>query len=136
MLAEPRIMGTFILDSSNAKIVAPAGTIFNGLWTDQGYPFFSGTGVYRQTVNIPDFERNDRIAVRVNNPADMVEFGINGVSAGVRPWPPFEIDITNLVKPGANTLELKVTNSLVNLLLSEIRPSGLIKGAQVVIYRS
>lgn len=133
MLAEPRLMGTFSLEETSGRLLPSRSTIETGSWTDQGYPYYSGTGVYTRSVNVPDFARGQRVIVRAENPADMVEFVINGASAGVRPWPPFEIDITPLVKPGPNTVELRITNSLQNALLSQPRSSGLLGGAWLVI---
>ncbi len=134
MLAEPRLMGAFCVNAGSNKLLPLKATIQTGSWADQGYPYFSGTGVYCQTVEIPEFGKNQHITLRVEEPADMVEVVVNGARAGVRPWPPFELEITHLVKPGANTIELRITNSLVNLLQSEPRPSGLLGGATINIY--
>jgi hypothetical protein len=134
MLAEPRLMGTFSLDESRSKLVPPRTTISNGSWTDQGYPYYSGTATYTQTVDIPEFDRRQHVVLRAASPADLVEFLVNGAAAGVRAWAPFELDITHLVKPGPNLIEIRVTNSLQNLLLSEPRASGLLGGASIVIY--
>lgn len=134
MLAECRLMGRFALDEGRQVILAPHSTIHSGSWTDQGYPYYSGTAAYRQTVRIPEFMRDQRVVLRAEDPADMVEFVVNGASAGVRPWAPFELDITPLVKPGENTIEIKVSNSLANMLLSSPRPSGLLGGARITLY--
>lgn len=133
MVAECRLMGSFSLDDTRTKLLPPREVISDGSWTDQGYPFYSGTGVYRQTIHLPDFLRGQSVVIRAERPADMVEFVINGASAGVRPWPPFELDVTHLVKPGPNVVELKVTNSLANVLTSEPRASGLTGGVEVTI---
>ena len=100
---------------------------------EQGCPFYSGTAVYRQTVDIPGFLPSQRVVIQAEKPADIVAFVINGAPAGVRPWAPFQVDITDLVKPGPNFVELKVTNSLPNALLSEVRPSGSREGARIII---
>lgn len=131
MAAEQRLMGAFSLEAGTLR--RPARKVATASWTDQGYPFYSGTATYRQTVRIPEFLRGQRVLVQVEKVADMVEFVVNGASAGLRPWPPFEMDITALVKPGPNTLELRVTNSLANLLLSEPRPSGLLGPVKILV---
>ncbi len=56
---------------------------------------------------------------------DVLEVLVNGQSAGVRLWEPYQVEITDLLKPGENTLELRVANTLVNLLEAVERPSGL-----------
>jgi hypothetical protein len=134
MVAESRLMGSFSLDQSGTRLLPPRTTIETGSWTEFGYPFYSGTGVYKQTAHIPEFLRGQRVILSVGKPADILEFVVNGASAGVRAWAPYEVDITNLVKPGQNSIEIKVTNSLANMLLSEPKGSGLLKGAVLTIY--
>lgn len=129
-----RLMGAFSLDATRTVLKTPRKTMRTGTWTDQGYPYYSGTASYTQLVDIPEFFSGQRVFVRAENPADMVEFIVNGTHAGIRPWAPFEVDVTALVKAGRNTIELRVTNSLANSLTREARPSGLINGARVVIY--
>ncbi len=47
---------------------------------------------------------------------DVLEVIVNGQSAGVRLWEPYQIEVTDLLKPGENTIEMLVANTLVNLL--------------------
>jgi hypothetical protein len=128
----PRVMGSFSL-SQDLRILPQRVNLRDGSWTTQGYPFYSGTGVYSQPVNIPDFLRSQRVVLRVPDPGDCVAFVVNGALTGVRAWAPFETDITPLVKPGNNLLELHVTNGLTNSVWYDPRPSGLIHGATVTI---
>jgi hypothetical protein len=67
---------------------------------------------------------------------DVLEVLVNGQSAGVRLWAPYQIEVTDLLKPGENTLELRVANTLVNLLEAVERPSGLAGAPKLVPYRS
>lgn len=124
-----RLMGSFSLDEAHACLLPPREFVQSGSWTDQGYPYYSGTAVYRQTASIPEFARGQRVILRAESPADLVEFVVNGVIAELRLWPPFEVDITALVTPGPNDIELRVTNGSANMFLSEPKPSGLINGA-------
>jgi hypothetical protein len=61
---------------------------------------------------------------------------VNGESAGVRLWEPYQVEITSLLKPGENVLELRVANTLVNLLEAVERPSGLSDAPKLVPYRT
>jgi hypothetical protein len=54
----------------------------------------------------------------------------------VRLWAPYEAEITDLLKPGENTLELRVANTLVNLLERVERPSGLRAAPKLIPYRT
>jgi hypothetical protein len=67
---------------------------------------------------------------------DVLEVMINGQSAGVRLWAPYQVDVTDLLKTGENTLELRVANTLVNLLEAVERPSGLSGAPKLVPYQS
>lgn len=126
--AKPRIMGDFSLTETD-RIAAPRSVIFDGSWTEQGYPYYSGTAAYSQNVQIPAFARGQRIMLCAHISSGAVEFVVNGAIASVRPWSPYEADITALVKPGANHIELRVTNSLANMLHNRPLASGLTGGA-------
>ena len=67
---------------------------------------------------------------------DVLEVLVNGQSAGVRLWEPYQVEVTELLKPGENTLELRVANTLVNLLERVERPSGLAGAPRLVAYQS
>ncbi len=131
--AGPRLVGSFSLGQAREELQPPRSRIRSGSWTEQGYPYYSGTCLYRQTVEIPPFLRGQRVVIRADQPGDLVEFVVNGASAGVRAWAPYQVDITALVEPGPNLVEIKVTNSLANALFSEARPSGLLAGARIII---
>ena len=132
---EPRAMlaGSFSLKGESSSLQSPRTTINSGSWTDQGYPFYSGGAVYSQTVEIPAFHDNQTVLLRTENAHDVVEFIVNGTSAGVRAWTPYELDITRLIVPGPNHVELRVTNTSANALGLQPRPSGLLSGARFII---
>jgi hypothetical protein len=67
---------------------------------------------------------------------DVLEVIVNGRSAGVRLWEPYQVEVTDLLKPGDNTLELRVANTLVNLLERVERPSGLAGAPKLVPYQT
>jgi hypothetical protein len=47
---------------------------------------------------------------------------VNGKPLGVAWKPPFRIDVTAALKPGANTVEVKVTNLWVNRVVGDLQP--------------
>ncbi len=130
--AKPRIMGDFSLTASG-RIAPPRDVIYNGSWAEQGYPYYSGTVAYSQDVQIPAFARGQRIMLCAHISSGTVEFVVNGAVASVRPWSPYEADITALVKPGSNRIELRITNSLANMLQSRPLASGLTGGASAFL---
>lgn len=63
---------------------------------------------------------------------DVLEVVVNGRSAGVRLWEPYGVEVTGLLVEGENEIELRVANTLVNLLEAVIRPSGLAGAPELV----
>ncbi len=129
-----KIVGRFTLERQNGsyKIIAPQTSILTGDWTLQGYPSFSGTGVYGASFRLPAQYEGGRIFLEADCGEDVLEVVVNGVSAGVQPWHPYRVDVTGHVRPGVNRLELKVTNSLINLLEGVTAESGLRSSVRLV----
>ena len=66
---------------------------------------------------------------------DTLEVLVNGQRAAVRLWEPYEVELTDRLQPGENTLELRVANTPINLLEAVPRPSGLAGPPRLVPYR-
>jgi hypothetical protein len=123
-----KIIGDFSVEGG--RIVEPLRVLRPAPWTEQGYPHYSGLGIYRRTFDLPTVE--GRFLLQPELADDVVEVVVNGESAGVRLWPPYELEITDLVRPGQNALELRVANTLVNLLEAVDRRSGLTGPPRIV----
>lgn len=105
---------------------APQQVKFDKLisWTDTdnaGIKNFSGTASYKKTFELANdyLQPNKRLELDLGSVAVMAEVIINGEKVGVLWKPPFRIKIDNFVKPGQNTLEVKVTNLWVNRLIGD-----------------
>lgn len=131
----PVLLGDFACDIEKSAILAPVRSVSGGSWTGFGYPYFSGTGVYSQVFKVPDTPLGARLVVSVDSVRDMVEILVNGKSAAVRLWRPWEADVTDLLHKGENELELRVTNSAANFLEGNIRPSGLMGRVRLLAER-
>ncbi len=116
-------------------IVAPRETMEPTPWTDQGYPFYSARGLYRRALTLPDGWSGRRVFLDPAMGDDVLEVLVNGRQAGVRLWAPYTVEITNLLRPGENVLELRVANTLVNLLEASDRASGLAAAPRLVAYQ-
>jgi hypothetical protein len=130
-----KLTGAFSLAGdaeSGYRLAAPRAEVDAAPWTDQGYPFLSGTGVYRQTFELPDTFEGHRLFLEVPTRDDVVEVHVNGEPAGVRPWDPYIVDITDHVQPGTNEISLALTNTLANLINAVPRPSGLAGAPSIV----
>ncbi|MCE5197659.1 MAG: glycosyl hydrolase [Armatimonadota bacterium] len=92
-----------ILDDGNAFPIP-------GAWqcTNRQY---SHTAIYAGVAQIPDFLRGQRIFIKVAHPIGLTEFTVNGVLVGIRPWAPFEMDVSALVKPGPNEIKIKIISN-------------------------
>lgn len=98
----------------------PAGT-----WTQQGYPHYSGTMEYRQEFHLTESEAKACWTLRLEQVWNVAEVVLNGAEVGQRAWSPWEFDLTAQIRPGTNHLAVRVTNTALNALLGESRPSGL-----------
>jgi hypothetical protein len=134
-----KLMGTFSLAGSAAdgwRIAAPVDEVWPAPWTEQGYPFLSGTATYRTTFSLPEGAAAHRIFLDVPTHDDVIEVSVNGRPAGVRLWDPYEVEVTELLRPGENEVAIAATNTLANLLNGADRPSGLAGPPRVVALAS
>jgi hypothetical protein len=123
-----KLMGSFAVTGdakSGYTITAPDDAIEPRSWTEQGYPFLSGCGVYRTSFDLPSDGAEPRVSLDIPMQDDVVEVMVNGQRAGVRLWDPYVVDISRYVHPGRNELALRVANTPANLLNGVPRPSGL-----------
>jgi hypothetical protein len=54
----------------------------------------------------------------------VAEVFVNGRSVGILWKPPFRVDITDVVRPGTNTLVVKVANTWSNRLVGDAQTEG------------
>lgn len=82
-----------------------------------GYPFFNGTISLVSHVEIAGVRRDRRYFLKLGRlGATVAEVRVNGREAGKIAWQPYSVDITHLVWKGENRIEIRLTNSLRNLL--------------------
>ncbi len=53
---------------------------------------------------------------------NLAEVIVNGKSLGILWKKPFQVDVTRVLKPGVNTIVIKVTNLWVNRLIGDQQP--------------
>ena len=112
------------------QIYPEAKKLRTGSWHEQGYYNYAGTGIYEQVIDLPSPEK--KVFLKTDKVRDVLEVWINDQKAGVRPWPPFTVDITDHIHKGANKLTLKVTNTMQNLF-SKPNPSGLLGSCSIIV---
>jgi len=131
-LTQPMVLvGDFAVSHTDEGhfVDAPPRQIATGDWTREGFPYFSGVGVLKQTIKVPEF--TGRTFISFEQLAESVEVVLNGKSVGVILWPPYELELTGHLVPGDNELALKIANTNSNLFEREVLPSGLIGRAVI-----
>jgi hypothetical protein len=111
-----------------------------GSWVDRGLPYYSGSAVYEKEIEIPAQYAGRKLTLDLGEVGVAAEVRVNGKSAGERVWLPFAFDITGMVKPGRNKIEIVVANTMENERavdqragrLPRLRHSGLIGPVQVI----
>jgi len=105
---------------------APAKVTFPRLqsWTasaDSGVKYFSGTATYIRDFDVPaDLPRSRReLWLDLGAVKNLAEVSLNGKSLGILWKSPFQADVTDAIRSGRNTLEIKVTNLWPNRLIGD-----------------
>jgi hypothetical protein len=58
---------------------------------------------------------------------NLAEVTVNGKPLGIVWHKPYRVDVTGVLKPGANQLTIKVTNAWVNRLIGDQQPDATVK---------
>jgi hypothetical protein len=92
--------------------------------TDPGVKYFSGIGTYTKTINAKAgwFKRGARLWIDLGSVKNLAEVRVNGKSLGIVWHRPYRIDVTDVLKPGANSVSIKVINAWVNRLIGDQQP--------------
>jgi len=84
-------------------------------WSNQGLRYHKGLGWYRQAVDIPEKYQGQRVFLWFGGVDEKAKVWVNGQLVGISPgaaFLPFEVDVTDVVRPGAtNTVAVLVSNS-------------------------
>jgi len=113
---------------------APASVTLDTLssWSDsqdKGVKYFSGAGTYTKTIQASAdwFKPGARLWIDLGDVKNLAEVTVNGKSLGVVWHAPYRMDVTSALKPGANEVMIKVTNSWVNRLIGDQQPDATTK---------
>lgn len=88
---------------------------------DPGVKYFSGTATYRTTFDLPAslMAKNRRLTLDLGRVEVIAQVRLNGRDLGILWKPPFRGDITSVARPGANALEIQVTNLWPNRMIGD-----------------
>ena len=91
------------------------GTMPLGDWSKCGVlAEYSGGMWYRKTFSLSEEHTRGRVTLDLGAVAASAEVIVNGKPAGVRVTPPWRVDVSGLVTPGENRVEVLVCNTLAN----------------------
>lgn len=93
-------------------------------WTnnpDEGIKYFSGTAVYRKTFQVDRklIVPGQKVLLDLGKIGDIAEVYLNDVRLDTLWKAPYRSNVTGVLKPGANRLEIRVTNEWSNRLIGD-----------------
>jgi hypothetical protein len=93
-------------------------------WTqrpEEGIKFYSGTAVYETSFDLPPSLRDAKraLALDLGKVKELAEVRLNGKNLGVLWAPPFRVDVTGVVQPTGNRLEVEVVNFWPNRIIGD-----------------
>lgn len=103
-------------DGSGFVLTDATQSVEIGDLVEQGYPFHRGSVVYSTTVDIEKCPEENIILTFDRIGAIVTKVRVNGKDAGRIVWQPYEMDVTDFVVNGVNTIEIETINSCRNLL--------------------
>jgi hypothetical protein len=110
---------------------APASTHLDSLGsltnsTDAGIRYFSGTATYTTTFAAPaDWTKlGGRIVLDLGEVHDIAQVSVNGADAGIVWRDAYQVDISDALRAGTNSLQVAVTNSWYNRLVGDAQPGA------------
>jgi hypothetical protein len=109
---------------------APAGTMDIALGSlaasdNPGVRYFSGTASYTRQLQLePATLAQGRIVLDLGEVRDIAQVLVNGIDQGISWKPPYRLDVTKALRPGANVLEVRVTNPWANRLIGDAQPGA------------
>jgi hypothetical protein len=109
-----------------SRLSAPVREM-EGRFSENGYPHFPGIGVYTKRVQIAKelLDGSKRLILDFGQAHDCTRIVVNGTEAAVRLWEPYEVEITDCLKPGDNEISIEVAGTLANLYSKETHAAGI-----------
>jgi hypothetical protein len=98
-------------------------------WSDDGdaaVKYFSGTATYTTTLQAQPtwFGSGAQLWLDLGKVMNVAEVILNGKNLGIAWKSPFRVDMTSVLKRGANRLQVKVTNLWANRLIGDQQPGA------------
>ena len=94
-------------------------------WTNHPDPlvkYYSGTATYRNSFDLPAAvlrAADTRWCLDLGSVEVVARVTLNGMDCGIAWKPPYRVDVSRALKPGANQLEVRVANTWVNRMIGD-----------------
>ena len=110
------VMGEFSVRPAGKGwvIEAPVNKLTTGSWKDQGLPFYPWGITYSMDYNIEKPEGHYLLGLGEWS-GTVTEVSVNETYKNVIAFPPYQLDITDQIRPGINTIAVTVIGSNKNL---------------------
>ena len=111
------VIGDFVLrqNDSGFSIVGGTSDMGTGSWSEQGCPFYAEGVSYSQQFDLT--QPGATYMVELDSwYGSVAEVKVNGKSAGYIGYRPWQCEVTDFIRPGANIVEVIVTGTLKNTL--------------------
>jgi hypothetical protein len=93
--------------------------------SDPRIKYFSGLATYRTTFAAPNGWRQGRpLSIDLGDVREIAEVRVNGKPVGSAWHAPYRVDLTSAVRPGRNTLEVRVGTLWVNRMIGDAQPGA------------
>ena len=146
MSAGPALDGPWTISIATAKEFpafkpAPEITGLENISAPDILPSFSGTVRYETGFEWVSGAAGERVFLDCGEVFEIAAVNLNGGDAGVCITPPYRVEITGLLRKGANSLRIDVTNTLVKQYPTNLdrvmpqEPSGLIGPVHIRIMK-
>ena len=88
---------------------------------DTRVKYFSGTATYQKTIRLASrhLAPGRRLILDLGTMNDIAAVKVNGSAEKVLWYAPYRMDVTSLLRPGDNRLEIAVTNNWANALIGD-----------------
>ena len=91
---------------------------------EEAVKYFSGIATYTNTFTLGKKEKADGLRIDLGSVGQMADVFINGEHVEFLWKAPYKVDWTGTLKPGKNTIEVKVVNTWPNRLIGDAQPGA------------
>jgi hypothetical protein len=95
--------GDWMVDLNGKQVTTPLKS-----WEDLGTPSFAGAATYHKQFTASAAPAGKRVFLEIGNVNDYARVKLNGTELAGLAWQPYRWEVTGVVKPGQNNLEVEV----------------------------